>query len=70
MTGRVTLKLLKGHISIHGRESPLSLYNQKIVSMDEKGGYNPEDATGFIRINSIRIKTHAMRERSQGRSLL
>jgi argininosuccinate synthase len=62
VTGRATLKLYKGHASIVGRESPLSLYDQKLSSMDEQGGYNPRDAEGFIHVNSIRLKAHTRRE--------
>jgi len=69
VTGRVTVKLFKGRASIHARESPVSLYDEKIVSMDIAGGYNPADAEGFIRINAIRLKAHAAREKALGRTL-
>lgn len=64
VSGSVEVKLFKGHASIHSRVSPYSLYNQNIASMDVQGGYNPADATGFIRVNSIRLKAHATRERA------
>jgi argininosuccinate synthase len=63
VTGRVVVKLFKGSASIYSRESPLSLYDKNIVSMDIAGGYNPKDAEGFIRINSIRLKAHSAREK-------
>jgi argininosuccinate synthase len=44
------------------RSSPLSLYSTKVASMDEHGGWNPADATGFIRINAVRLKAHSRRE--------
>lgn len=69
VTGRVVVKLFKGRASIHSRESPMSLYDEKIVSMDIAGGYNPADAEGFIKINSIRLKAHAAREKALGRDL-
>jgi argininosuccinate synthase len=69
VTGRVVVKLFKGRASIHSRESPMSLYDEKIVSMDIAGGYNPADAEGFIKINSIRLKAHAAREKALGREL-
>jgi hypothetical protein len=34
----------------------------KLSSMDEGGGWNPQDSTGFIRINSVRLRAHAARE--------
>jgi len=56
VNGKVYLKLFKGQVYIVGRESPLSLYNQELVSMDVQGDYDPEDAAGFIRINALRLK--------------
>lgn len=56
--GTVTLALFKGHVYVRGRESKASLYNQELVSMDVAGNYNPEDAAGFIRINSLRMREH------------
>lgn len=62
--GIVELELYKGNITITGRKSPKSLYNADLASMDIEGGgeafdYNPADAQGFIRINSVRLKTYA-----------
>jgi argininosuccinate synthase len=62
VSGETTVKLFKGHTSIVSRASPLSLYNMKLSSMDEGGGWNPEDSTGFIRINAVRLRAHAARE--------
>ncbi len=57
VNGEVKLKIFKGNIIILGRKSKNSLYNSKIVSFDEKGGYDQRDAEGFIKINSIRLKS-------------
>mmetsp|Transcript_7808 Transcript_7808/g.11909 ORF Transcript_7808/g.11909 Transcript_7808/m.11909 type:complete len:419 (-) Transcript_7808:111-1367(-) len=62
--GVVELTLYKGNVTIDGRESPKALYNADLASMDIEGGgeafdYNPADAQGFIRINSVRLKTYA-----------
>ena len=62
--GMVEMELYKGNITINGRTSPKSLYNADLASMDIEGGgdafdYNPADAQGFIRINSVRLKTYA-----------
>ncbi|NWI19218.1 ASSY synthase, partial [Crypturellus soui] len=52
--GRVRLAVLKGQVYVLGRESPRSLYNEELVSMNVQGDYEPADATGFININSLR----------------
>jgi argininosuccinate synthase len=62
--GFVDIELYKGNVTINGRYSPKSLYNADLASMDIEGGgtafdYNPADAQGFIRINSVRLKTYA-----------
>jgi argininosuccinate synthase len=46
------------------RSSPYSLYNKKLSSMDIGGGWNPQDSTGFIRINSVRLRAHTAREKA------
>ncbi|XP_031716065.1 argininosuccinate synthase [Anarrhichthys ocellatus] len=56
--GKVQLSVFKGQVYILGRESPKSLYNKELVSMDIQGDYDPCDATGFIRINAVRLREH------------
>ena len=56
--GEVTLKLFKGVAYPIARTSPSSLYNQNLSSMDITGGYNQEDAEGFIRVSAIRLMAH------------
>jgi len=56
--GVVNLCLYKGNILIEGRESPSSLYNKELSSMDIEGGFNQTDSLGFIRINAIRLMAH------------
>jgi argininosuccinate synthase len=56
--GEVTLKLYKGVAYPIARTSPSSLYDQDLSSMDIEGGYNQEDAEGFIKINAIRLMAH------------
>ncbi|KAB7502678.1 Argininosuccinate synthase [Armadillidium nasatum] len=58
VTGQVQLKLYKGKAYIRSRSSPRSLYNQDLVSMDIQGNYEPSDASGFIRVNSLRLAEH------------
>ena len=57
VNGEVKLKIFKGNVIILGRKSKNSLYDGKIVSFDEKGDYDQRDAEGFIKINSIRLKS-------------
>src|SRR4030042_1148432 len=56
--GSVHLCLYKGNVIIEGRESPSSLYNKKLSSMDIEGGFDQTDSKGFIRINAIRLMAH------------
>ena len=56
VNGLVKLKLFKGNVFVIGRKSKNSLYDNNLVSFDEKGNYNQKDAEGFIKINSIRLK--------------
>jgi argininosuccinate synthase len=59
--GVSTVRLYKGSASAVARASPLSLYNAKLSSMDEEGGFVPSHSTGFIAINAVRLKAHAGR---------
>jgi argininosuccinate synthase len=64
--GSVHLCLYKGNVLIEGRESPSSLYNKKLSSMDIEGGFDQTDSKGFIKINAIRLMAHrAIVEASQ-----
>jgi argininosuccinate synthase len=58
--GQVHLRLFKGNTVIRGRSSQSSLYDQELSSMDVAGGYDQEDARGFIRINALRLKAHKL----------
>jgi len=56
VNGTVRLKLYKGNVIVEGRFSDEGLYDEKESSMDELGGFEPTDTSGFIQIESIRIK--------------
>jgi argininosuccinate synthase len=58
--GRVKLELYKGGVQVVGRESPSSLYDQELSSMDVAGGYDQTDARGFIRVNALRLTAHKL----------
>ena len=61
VSGTVRVKLYKGNIIAAGRKSPVSLYNPHIATMeaDPTKAYNQDDATGFIRLNALRLKVAA-----------
>jgi argininosuccinate synthase len=62
--GEVRLKLYKGNVIVTGRESPKSLYSSTLVTFeDDKGAYDQKDAEGFIRLNALRLRTLAMRNK-------
>ena len=56
--GVVHMALYKGNILMEGRESPSSLYDKELSSMDIEGGFDQTDSRGFIRVNAIRLKAH------------
>ena len=61
VTGTVRVKLYKGNVICAGRKSPVSLYSPHIATMeaDPTKAYNQDDATGFIRLNALRLKVAA-----------
>ena len=67
VTGTARVKLYKGNIMAAGRKSPFSLYNPQIATMeaDPTKAYNQDDATGFIHLNGLRLKTGALRDRKK-----
>ncbi len=56
--GKVLVALYKGNVTIVGRDSPTSLYQQDFSSMEVEGGFDATDSRGFININAIRLKAH------------
>ncbi len=62
--GDVRLKLYKGNVIVTGRRSPRSLYSDALVTFeDDRGAYDQKDAAGFIRLNALRLRTLAARDR-------
>jgi argininosuccinate synthase len=62
VSGTVTVKLYKGNVSIIGRESPFSLYDQDLVTFEEGvQAYDHNDAAGFIKLNALRLRVLAKR---------
>ena len=62
VSGTVRVKLYKGGIHAAGVKSPVSLYNPHIATMegDPTNAYNQDDATGFIRLNGLRLRVGAL----------
>ncbi len=68
VTGDVILSLYKGNITVLGRTSDSSLYDAKIVTFeDDENAYDQADASGFIKINSLRLKQAAKRKKKFSR---
>ncbi|OXM86342.1 argininosuccinate synthase [Paenibacillus rigui] len=67
VTGTVRLKLYKGNVIGAGVQSPVSLYNPDIATMeaDPTQAYNQGDAAGFIRLNALRLKVSSGVEQSK-----
>jgi argininosuccinate synthase len=64
VTGRVRLKLYKGGVYTIGRDSPHSLYDQDLVTFEEGAvAYDHNDASGFIKLNALRLRTLAKRKK-------
>ena len=63
VTGTARLRLYRGSVRIVGRQAPRSLYDPRLVSFDEAGGYRQEDAGGFIRLAALRLRIRALVER-------
>jgi argininosuccinate synthase len=64
VSGRVKLKLYKGNVTVIGRESKYSLYDQELVTFEEGAvAYDHRDAEGFIKLNALRLRTLGQRRR-------
>jgi len=60
VNGTVRLKLYKGNSTPVGRKSDNSLYHESLATFEEDEVYNQADATGFIKLNSLRLQIQAM----------
>ncbi|MFM5953621.1 MAG: argininosuccinate synthase, partial [Novosphingobium sp.] len=64
VSGTVRVKLYKGQASVVGRKSPNSLYSERHVTFeDDAGAYDQKDAAGFIKLNALRLRLLAQRDR-------
>ncbi len=60
VSGGVRLKIYKGNIIIAGRRSPYSLYQEDLATFEEDSVYNQADATGFIKLNALRLSVQKL----------
>jgi len=61
VTGTARMKLYKGNCILVGRKSPFSLYREDFATFEQDEVYNQMDATGFIRLNALRLRIQAMK---------
>lgn len=64
VSGTVRVKLYKGNCIVVGRKSDKSLYREDFATFDKDAVYNQADATGFIRLNALRLRIRAMLKES------
>src|SRR6201997_2289344 len=64
VTGQVRVKLYKGNVTVIGRTSPYSLYDQELVTFEEGAvAYDHRDAAGFIKLNALRLRVKGNRDK-------
>lgn len=63
VTGTVRLKMYKGNCIVRGRKSPYSLYREDFATFGPDKVYDQKDATGFIKINALRLRIQALNNR-------
>ncbi len=65
VNGDVKLKLYKGNVTVVGRRSPDTLFDEDIATFeDDAGAYDQKDAAGFIKLHALRLRTAAKKGRS------
>jgi len=60
VTGAARLKLYKGNVIVVGRKSPYSLYREDFATFEKSEVYDQMDATGFIRLNALRLRIRSL----------
>lgn len=66
VAGTVKLKIYKGNVIVAGRRSPYSLYQEDLATFEEDSIYDQSDATGFIKLNALRLSVRKMLEKKGG----
>jgi argininosuccinate synthase len=64
VTGTARLKLYKGGLQVVGRRAPQGLYRPEFATFEKEEVYDQRDATGFIRLNALRMRIRALAERA------
>jgi len=60
VNGVVRVKLYKGDVTVVGRKSDDTLFDDRIATFEDDGGvYNQRDAEGFIKLNALRLRIAA-----------
>jgi argininosuccinate synthase len=62
VTGEARIKLYKGNADVVGRRSPNTLYDPEFATFEADEVYDQQDATGFIRLNALRLRIRALRD--------
>jgi argininosuccinate synthase len=65
VTGTSRLKIYKGNVTVAGRRSSFSLYQKDLATFEEDSVYNQSDATGFIKLNALRLSMKKLMERNR-----
>lgn len=65
VNGTARLKIYKGSVIVVGRKSPNSLYSKELATFEEDSVYNQSDATGFIKLNALRLVVRKLSEKSK-----
>jgi argininosuccinate synthase len=66
VTGEARIKLYKGSADVVGRRSPNTLYDPQFATFEADEVYDQQDATGFIRLNALRLRIRALRDQRRG----
>jgi len=66
VNGTVRLKIYKGNVITVGRKSPDSLYNEELATFETDNVYNQADATGFIKLNALRLAVRKLAGSKKG----
>lgn len=65
VTGTARVKLYKGNCVVVGRKSPSSLYSEEFVTFEKDRVFDQKEATGFIKLNALRMKIQALKKRER-----
>lgn len=68
VTGTARMKLYKGSAIVAGRKSLYSLYSEDFATFEKDEVYNQKDATGFIKLNALRLRIQALKRQGRRKS--